>query len=108
MNQENHFLPTLMLSMSVLTGCFTVNAQPAPTLMQAATFVPAMPKDFEPFMVEVEFKHPYCASQEAPLFSKIKLDGRSLTLLLSYLGNGPCVTRRSFIVPGMAVRVITT
>lgn len=102
MKRANYLLPRLLLCTSVLAACFTVSAQPAPTIIQAASFVPATPKEFEPFRVEVEFKQPYCASQEAPLFSKVKLDGRSLTLLLSYMGEGPCVTRRSFVVPGMA------
>lgn len=76
-------------------------AQPAPIAANGVTFAPANPQEFEAFTVTIEFSKPYCVAENSPLFSRVSLAGTELVLLLSQLGDGPCVNRKSFVVPGI-------
>lgn len=83
-------------------GASVSHAQPTPLTPSAATFAPASPEEFEPVSVVVDFSASYCVAATTPLFSSVKLDGATLTLLLSHLkGGGPCVSRRSFQIGGL-------
>ena len=75
--------------------------QPAPLAIQSLTFDPPSPQEYQSINVEVTFSKPYCGSAEAPLFSKVQLEGSKLLFLLSQLGDGPCMTRRVFRIPGL-------
>lgn len=75
--------------------------QPTPVAIQNVTFDPPSPQEYQSINVEVTFSKPYCGSTEAPLFSKVQLEGSKLLLLLSQLGDGPCTTRRAFKIPGL-------
>ncbi|MBP6530410.1 MAG: hypothetical protein KA260_09825 [Burkholderiales bacterium] len=75
-------------------GASVSHAQPTPLTPSAATFAPASPEEFEPVSVVVDFSASYCVAATTPLFSSVKLDGATLTLLLSHLkGGGPCAYR---------------
>jgi Repeat of unknown function (DUF5648) len=76
-------------------------AQTAPIPANAVTFSPTIPQEFEPFTVTIDFSKPYCVAENSPLFSRVSLVGTELVLLLSQLGDGPCASRKSFVVPGI-------
>ena len=94
-------LRTLLIAGSVLSISATLAQQPAPIAANAVTFAPANPQEFEAFTVTIEFSKPYCVAENSPLFSRVGLAGTDLVLLLSQLGDGPCVNRKSFVVPGI-------
>ena len=53
-------------------------AQPAPVAIQSLTFDPPSSQEYQLVNVEVTFSKPYCGSTEAPLFSKVQLEGSKL------------------------------
>lgn len=79
----------------------TVHAQPAPLAANAVTVTPANPQEFEAFTVTIEFSKPYCIAEHSPIFSRVNLAGSELVFLLSQLGDGACVNKKTFAVPGV-------
>ncbi len=92
---------TLFAACCIAMASSIAFGQLAPVAIQSLIFDPSSPQEYESVKVEVTFSKPYCGSADAPLFSKVQLEGSKLLLLLSQLGDGPCTTRRVFKIPGL-------
>ena len=95
------YISCALLTAGSATFTNSAHAQPAPLAANAVTVTPANPQEFEALTVTIEFSKPYCIAEHSPIFSRVSLTTGELVLLLSQFGDGPCVGRKSFAVPGI-------
>lgn len=65
------------------------------------SFSPTTPKEYEPFKVRLLFSVPVCFSINSPVYSKVSLSNGILSLALSHLKPGPCVSERILPLSGL-------
>ena len=56
---------------------------------------------YQPFDVVATFSKPYCLNTESPIYSALTLNQGVLSLVLTHVKSGPCVSERRLRVPGL-------
>lgn len=91
-----HRAPFAVLACATLS--FGVFAQSPAAFL---TVLPSVPSAYEPFVVRVNFSTPVCFNLNSPVYSSVSFTGGVLSLSLSHLKPGPCVTERLLRVSGL-------
>ena len=90
---------------AVLVCCaartFAQSPVPKPVVMPNVAVITASPLAFQSFTVKADFSKAYCFSDDYPLYSNISLKAGVLSVILSHLRLGPCVTTKSITLPGI-------
>ncbi|HOB03069.1 hypothetical protein [Casimicrobium huifangae] len=74
---------------------------PLPQPLASLRVEPASVTAFQPFEVVAQFASSYCLSPGAPGLANAKLRNGILTLVISHLRSGPCVTEKRVAVDGL-------
>ena len=62
---------------------------------------PSSPSAYEPFMLRLTFSTPVCFSTSSPVYANVSFRASTLSMSLSHLKPGPCVTERLLPVSGL-------
>ena len=74
---------------------------PTPAVMPNVAVTTASPVAFQPLTVRADFSTAYCLSNEYPIYSNVSLKSGVLSVVLSHLRTVPCVTTKTFALPGL-------
>ena len=95
---------TALLTSMLVCGSGGASAQsplPIPAVMPNVVVTTASPVAFQQLTVRADFSTAYCISSAYPLYSNVSLSGGVLSVVLSHLRAGPCVTTRTLSLPGL-------
>ncbi len=99
------------LVVSILISCsMYASAQsplPTPVVMPSVTINTASPVAFELLTVRAGFSTAYCLSNQYPIYSNVNLKSGVLSVVLSHLRAGPCVTSKTLNLPGLPAGTYT-
>lgn len=82
-------------------GASAQSPLPIPAVMPNVVVTTASPVAFQQITVRADFSTAYCISSAYPLYSNVSLSGGVLSVVLSHLRAGPCVTTRTLSLPGL-------
>ena len=93
------FIASMVLSCG--NSAFAQNVLPTPAVMPNVVVTTASPVAFQPLTVRADFSIAYCLSNECPIYSNVSLKSGVLSVVLSHLRTGPCLTTKTFTLPGL-------
>jgi hypothetical protein len=81
--------------------CFALALSAQSAQSQTISFDPPVVREFEPFVVKVNFAREYCLNDSFPLLGESSLQVDVLSVVLTHVNTGPCSRNKQVSVPGL-------
>ena len=93
---------SLLLILNITSySAFAQSPLPTPIMMPDVAVVTLAPVAYQPLTVTATFSTAYCLNTDAPIYSQVSLTSGVLSVALSHLKAGPCVTSKTLSLPGL-------